>query len=363
MLGWDPVDQTTGFQRPPLWQRAWVVQERLLSTRILQFSDMQLSWKCRAEDASERLPEGTTRHIKHAGDNILGQALLGLKKFPFAKMNTQTPSNEPSSEASTNCGTSTELIELYNAWYDLVLLYGKCHLSKEADIFPAISGIATAIARAIEDRYLAGLWDHDLHRGLLWTAPDSTKSKTDFRHYRAPSWSWATLNGTCTFHVREIVQKGVDTGVFEIDGAEVTMSGLNRFGQVTEGELKITGLLKRAHPKGLEDEKVFAEMSHGRDRETLFDLAQGDAVGYYYPDNDNRKHLSQIWCSPLMTEESSFAVLDDGEEESRKPRIEARCLALYPLDEAECIYMRVGITWITDFSWFNDCSKSSFRII
>jgi hypothetical protein len=35
-FGDDPSDKKDGFQRPPLWQRAWVVQERLLSTRMLQ---------------------------------------------------------------------------------------------------------------------------------------------------------------------------------------------------------------------------------------------------------------------------------------------------------------------------------------
>ncbi|KAF2180132.1 HET-domain-containing protein, partial [Zopfia rhizophila CBS 207.26] len=160
------AQNTDGFQRPTLWQRAWVLQERLLSPRLLLFSEMQMSWLCRTEEASERVPEGTSRFIdlKHS-DKAFRSAILGF----------------------------TSLINLYNSWYDLVMLYGKCSLTVKSDIFPAISGIARAIGRATGDEYYAGHWRNDLHRGLLWTAPDSTASHVDLREHRAPSWSWASL--------------------------------------------------------------------------------------------------------------------------------------------------------------------------
>src|SRR6266566_901637 len=36
---WDPARETSQYRRhrPPLWQRGWVVQERLLSPRLLMF--------------------------------------------------------------------------------------------------------------------------------------------------------------------------------------------------------------------------------------------------------------------------------------------------------------------------------------
>ncbi|KAF2264371.1 HET-domain-containing protein, partial [Lojkania enalia] len=141
-----------GYIRPKLWQRAWVLQERLLSPRLLLFSDTQMSWLCRTEEASERVPEGTS-----------------------------------------NIGSEEGLTDLYNSWYDLVMLYGKCDLTVKSDIFPAISGIARGIGRATGDEYYAGHWKNDFHRGLLWTAPDSTVSKAELRGYRAPSWSWASI--------------------------------------------------------------------------------------------------------------------------------------------------------------------------
>jgi Heterokaryon incompatibility protein (HET) len=352
---WDPVDRTSGFQRPPLWQRAWVVQERLLSSRILRFSDMQLSWICRTEEASERVPEGTSRLIETAdGGRVLRHALLGLKKFTL----TDIVDDKLSSEVNPASGTDAELMGLYNAWYDLVTLYGKCKLTKEADIFPAISGVATAISNSTGDKYVAGLWQHDLHRGLLWTAPDSTNALTDLRKYRAPSWSWASLKGTCNFHVRQILQSSrVRTGLFTIERAQSHASSkANPFGEIASGELRIAGLLKCAHPKGVDGEQAFRQISQDEDRQSLFDLEQGVPVGFYYPDNIDRKYLAEIWCSPVITEER-------GGYPSGGHRIDAQCLALYPLNKVDSIYMRVGFVWVQDFSWFNGLTKSLFCII
>ncbi|KAI9773272.1 MAG: hypothetical protein M1839_002184 [Geoglossum umbratile] len=364
-MNWDPVDQTSGFQRPPLWQRAWVVQERLLSTRILRFSDAQMSWKCCTEEASERAPEGILMLTSSTGgDKTLQQALLGLRKFTLADISD----NKISSGVNSTSKADSELMELYNAWYDLVTLYGKCKLTNETDIFPAISGLATVIANATGDRYVAGLWQHDLHRGLLWTAPSSTNALPSLRNYRSPSWSWASLKGTCNFHVREVLQLGkVRTSLFAIDQAQShALSEANPFGEVISGELRITGLLRRAHPKGIDSEKVFEEISKGEDRETLFDLEQRLPIGYYYPDNNDREYLTEIWCSPVMTEERikhpwGVDSLDGGEQTART--VDAHCLALYPLSRTDSIYMRVGVVWVLDFGWFEGREASSFSII
>jgi hypothetical protein len=45
VFNWDPSEETHQYRahRPPLWQRAWVVQERMLAPRLLMFSDVQMS--------------------------------------------------------------------------------------------------------------------------------------------------------------------------------------------------------------------------------------------------------------------------------------------------------------------------------
>jgi hypothetical protein len=354
-IGWDPVNETAGFQRPPLWQRAWVVQERLLSPRTMQFSSMQMSWKCRVAEASERVPEMSKISEGSEGDKLFKEVLFGLKTFDRV---SKFPS--PLSLA----GRNFELLELYNAWYDLVTLYGKCFLTQPSDIFPAISGIARAIALSINDRYISGLWLHDLHRGLLWSAPDSTVSKPDLRHIRAPSWSWAALRGTCNFYVRQISQKGVEvkTDMFVLEGFGEKTSGVDAFGgfgAVEEVVLSVRGLLKKAYPSGLDDDEMFQGI--GKGSETLFDLKQRRALGYYFADNADRRYLTEIWCMPVMTEQRKDLKSPDGEVAMRP--VETRGLALLRLSEDKDVYMRVGSAWITDYSWFDGVEISTFSIV
>jgi hypothetical protein len=369
---WDPVLQVAGFQRPPLWQRAWVLQERLLSSRLLMFSNMQMSWKCRQEEASESVPEGSQQHAGMTGtDGMLRIVLMGLKKFSLSaqvmvQQSVDYGEGEEEKETAYEYGTEEELIQVYNAWYDLVSLYTKCALTNASDIFPAISGIASCIAVATQDRYVAGLWARDFHRGLLWSAPDSTNSKPDLRQYRAPSWSWASLAATSNFYVRQISQKGikVSTKLFSVNGIAQHVSDQFPFGRVRVSALEVTGILKRAHPVdrdgGLPEEAVVKDIPHGY--ETLFDLKERKSVGWYFADNVDRKYLSEVWCCPIMAEERSprqGEKLRDGQTSI----VEVRGIALLPLDKNGDTCMRVGSLWIRDASWFDGCEMDSFSII
>jgi hypothetical protein len=360
-FGDDPSEKTDGFQRPPLWQRAWVVQERLLSTRLLQFSDVQMSWKCRSEKASERVPEGSTRYINGSNeDGILKPILLELRELiPYSMAGSDDNRTEKRPLMNPGSGTVAERKDLYDAWYDLVMLYGKCDLTISSDIFPAISGIVKSISRASGDEFVAGLWKRDMHRGLLWTAPDSTASRRDVRQYRAPSWSWASLPATCSFYVRQIVQEEVDTSCMEIEETDILIEGTNPFGVVSSGKLKIRGLLKRAHPYDAEchGEKALDDIREAQGgKDTLFDLEQGSGIGRYIPDNADRRYLSEVWCSPIMTEVRRW-------QRSNEKQVQARCLALIRIVEGSNVYMRVGVGWIMDFAWFRDCQVLSYYVI
>jgi hypothetical protein len=193
-----------------------------------------------------------------------------------------------------------------------------------------------------------------MHRDLLWTAPDSTASRRDLRQYQAPPWSWASLPATCSFYVQQIVQEEVDTSCMEIEETDVLLEGTNPFGVVLSGKLNIKGLLKQAHPYDAEcrGEKALDDIREAQGgKETLFDLEQGSGIGNYIPDNLDRRYLSEVWCSQIMTE---VRRLSTGTEK----QVQARCLALMRMDEGSNVSMRVGVAWIKDFAWFRDCQGS-----
>jgi hypothetical protein len=80
---------------------------------------------------------------------------------------------------------------MYKDWYSFVEQYTTRKISYESDRIIAISGLANRLARELgADRYLNGLYLHDLARGILWT-PDSQYQPMS-RTTGLPSWSWAS---------------------------------------------------------------------------------------------------------------------------------------------------------------------------
>jgi len=65
------------------------------------------------------------------------------------------------------------------------------------DRLPALAGLAKALAERTGDEYLAGIWKKGLIEGLLWYGEDDLLLTPT---YRAPSWSWASVDGFYQLH-------------------------------------------------------------------------------------------------------------------------------------------------------------------
>jgi hypothetical protein len=84
--------------------------------------------------------------------------------------------------------------------------------------------------------YVCGLWKEDLLRGLVWRSIYPA-SKTI--NYRAPSWSWAAVEGgKMVYDMHALRNNQFCTEVLDV---QVTVPGLNRFGRVTCGKLTLLG--------------------------------------------------------------------------------------------------------------------------
>lgn len=58
----------------------------------------------------------------------------------------------------------------------------------------ALFGLAGLCGEMFKDKYLAGFWLKDLVDGLLWSVWEGRPASQPAK-YRAPSWSWASLEG------------------------------------------------------------------------------------------------------------------------------------------------------------------------
>jgi hypothetical protein len=75
--------------------------------------------------------------------------------------------------------------------------YSNRRLSYPSDRLPAIQGIVAEFQNRLDDTYVAGLWSKDLIRSIAWESRPNYDSPPDLS--RAPSWSWASLNGGVCF--------------------------------------------------------------------------------------------------------------------------------------------------------------------
>ncbi|KAI8720062.1 HET domain-containing protein [Fusarium sp. LHS14.1] len=85
-------------------------------------------------------------------------------------------------------------------WLRIVELYTDSALTVPSDKLIACSGIAERMAGIVKDDYVAGMWRRYLEGELLWVAHGNHQPGrcTRPREYRAPTWSWASIDGPVT---------------------------------------------------------------------------------------------------------------------------------------------------------------------
>lgn len=165
----------------PLNSRAWVVQERLLSPRILHFGPRQLFWECHELLACESSPDGLSGFC--GGSNWLRK--------------THDPTDDLI-VSPTGDQSAVSPYEPYQQWLAALEIYTRGGLTKEKDKLFAISALAKRTREIVKDDYLAGLWRQCLEYDIIWwvldTRPDGQQPSTRAKTYRAPSWSWASID-------------------------------------------------------------------------------------------------------------------------------------------------------------------------
>ena len=157
----------------PLNKRAWVLQERLLSPRILHFGRHQLLWECRELQAAESAPWGIDTD-------------LDGRNFCRLRLRQQTLRQETLTTDPTILRYNQ-----YRAWHKLVKIYSRCFLTVPDDKLIAISALAKRTGEATKGQYIAGLWREVLEKELLWCRGVDQHSKAMLScrspRYRAPT--------------------------------------------------------------------------------------------------------------------------------------------------------------------------------
>jgi hypothetical protein len=183
-------------------KRAWTLQERILSPRVIHFTRDQVLWRCREIVWAEGYIFNSYLYPRDYMDRL--GCLIDRQDC-----NPSWREKLPVSLRSHYFSGSYSI-----GWYDCVSDFSKRSLTQASDQLAAIAGLASRFSQLENVKYIAGLWDRDLFHGMTWriyTRGESVEewcrpyfaSKADFNlannllqpPYRAPSWSWASVNG------------------------------------------------------------------------------------------------------------------------------------------------------------------------
>ena len=180
--------------------RGWCLQEKTLSKRIISYQDEGIVYACRTTWRSEV-------------DRVRGKTnVFDLNSLSWHLSSKQWKKWFWAGALLSGAGgvwffrnTWSKSVDWeYTFWISLIQQYTSRALTDNNDKLRAVAGIAEVWQRIFNDEYCAGLWQSVLHFQILWV--HSGKKTSDgpkyevAKTYRAPSWSWANVEGSVHFH-------------------------------------------------------------------------------------------------------------------------------------------------------------------
>ncbi|VUC31904.1 unnamed protein product [Clonostachys rosea] len=301
--------RTLDLRPNPLNERGWTLQEWVLSSRGLIFDEWEVRWSCPTTEACECIPEGRERHHLPEWYGFADQA-----------------SRRDDAEKKARENETSRLLAL--SWNQMIRQFSMRKLTYGKDKLPAVAGVAAELLNENMGSYLAGLWQHNLRRDLAWwvpavalnSSPDVTRRAAS---YRAPSWSWASIDGelrTTTIYrvgeettLRGLTRRAHESECQIVKCETIPLSSLNPLGEVESGLLILRGRMRCADISP-------ASFHHGYNMITMVDPETKEELGQFLPDDTSTPPpYTKIWCVLLYT----------GSD------LDVTCLALLEAPEAE----------------------------
>ena len=219
----------------PLDQRGWCFQESILSPRKLIFQPPHVRYDCRswsrdltrpsAMDFSPQSPYRVDEHTLHPASEIRRTANMG----------------------------ETDDEQLYDLWCGMLTEYSRRQISVPADKLVAFSSVVEEFQFLMKDDYRAGVWKRRLIDNILWEIfrePDEALPSRP-QNYRAPTWSWASVDGMVMPHRSHMFELPSTEYEAEILSCDVTpKSSVHPLGEIMDAKLTMKAKIVQLMPNG-----------------------------------------------------------------------------------------------------------------
>ena len=262
----------------PLNQRAWAVQERLLSCRVVHFGKDQIAWECQASRACESFPDEIPSFFLQSAD------LRFIDELHYQR------------------ATLTSFV-----WTEIVERYAAGGLTQEGDKCIAISGIAEEIRACTGDKYFVGMWRSCFIPQMAWTVHHLSNHRHGISPrtpsgYRAPSWSWLSIDSHIQFYHTIKGGEGKWKAILDVLDIEVELTSENAFGSIRSGHIRGCGMLRLGNFKLKEGgERILVLGGRAIESGEFFGHRSGSqfTMDIHYDDGYNN-----VWCLPLLKDHS-----------------------------------------------------------
>lgn len=218
---------TVAMSTSILSERGWILQERLLSRRILHWGVYEVFWECNEMVASERLPAGHGESLDSLNWDWRNVGSYEEWNRFRRMLHSQNHAGDDDNQ------TAPSSTEEFDIWHRLVQKYTSRKLTVLSDRLPAISGLSNAfgkfLSRSLSD-YIFGLWRQTLFSDLCWmrrpTHPTSkTQNEKPSRILGVPSFSWASVSCPVSFLPGYLLSEAVELPELVTLGTALTVSG------------------------------------------------------------------------------------------------------------------------------------------
>jgi hypothetical protein len=377
----------------PLFQRAWVFQERILATRILYMCEDEMVFECFsnvrcecsdicAESIVQTLNQTDYMGVKYRFQGLIHQWSLYSNGFgnimPF----------EP-----------TGILEL---WDHLLHHYARRKMRYHSDRLPGFDGIVEKFAqtRAIGG-YCVGIWEYRVEECLIWHIFPTTEDVEPLPPIRnttsVPSWSWASVNGSWDYrrisqgalYVKagvemSVVSKEELTKLADIVDMRVNRQDSSRFEEIGRVELMLEARQTTAKVKYERSDEKADYATRFRQQNVTLELENGDLETKAYMDFVLDYEVEGSKIAPILPNDTvkCVGILRDWDSWNgprdtchglvaacrlRKEVIPA--ITTVPNSGSESveevekyIYERIG-KFEAPFAWFEGAEKETFIIV
>lgn len=258
----------------PVNHRGWCLQERLLSPRCLIYASHTLQYYCQTETVN------------------IGRALCE----PSTSLRLQNTLLWPSSAQKS----LPDQESARQAWLSVIFDYTNRNITVPGDKLVALAGIVEEFHRVYNTEYVAGLWRKTLLLDLLWTRSSAYEIKPRPTNYRAPSWSWASIDGLVEYrYVEEKKAKANCTIKSEILNCHISLAREDMpFGAVSAATLTLISYMRKAQLES-KNESGHVSVQLG---------SEAAPVKMGWADIDAVEEKDEVWLTPLIWDKEGASV-------------------------------------------------------